>query len=261
MKKIISLAILLFFNAHFLTAQIVDVKKLYVPFDENTYVANYELSNGEYRAFLNDLKLQKQSNLVVKYEPDSTQWAKLVESYHEPFSKLYHWHPSFKNYPAVNITKKGMEAYCAWLTEAYNLDSKKEFGKVRFRLPTEEEWLKFSAALPGHRLPWYGNFPYKMNKKDEIVYLANIKIKDYTKGGFNYVLDGGLTCLRKGQYAANKLGVYDIIGNVAEYTSDDKVKGGSWDNSLEECYIDQSQSYTLPDPRVGVRLVMEVLEE
>lgn len=261
MKKSIYLLAMLFFSAQFLSAQIVDVKKTWVPFDEDRYVAKYELSNGEYKVFLSALKSKKQTKLVAKYQPDSTQWAKNVESFYEPFSKLYHWHPAYKNYPAVNISKKGMEAYCAWLSEQYNKDPKKAFTQVQFRLPTEEEWLKFSDALPGHRLPWYGNFPYKMDKKDEITYLANIKIKDYTKGSFNYVADGGLTSLKMGQYAPNRLGIYDIIGNVAEYTSDDKIKGGSWDNSLAECFIDQTQNYTLPDPRVGVRLVMEVLEE
>ena len=48
---------------------------------------------------------------------------------------------------------------------------------------------------------------------------------------------------------------------MAEYTSDDKIKGGSWDNFIEECLIDKTQNYSVPDPRVGFRLVMEIIEK
>ena len=64
-----------------------------------------------------------------------------------------------------------------------------------------------------------------------------------------------------GNYRENNIDIYDIIGNVAEVTSDGKIKGGSWSNTLEECFIDKSQDYSLPDPRVGFRLVMEIIEK
>ena len=55
--------------------------------------------------------------------------------------------------------------------------------------------------------------------------------------------------------------IYDVIGNVSEMTSDGKQKGGSWDNYPEECTVDKTQSYTLPDPRVGFRVIMEIIEK
>ncbi len=66
---------------------------------------------------------------------------------------------------------------------------------------------------------------------------------------------------RSGHYKANNLGIFDIIGNVSEITQSGLQKGGSWDNYLEECTIDKTQNYELPDPRIGFRVVMEVIEE
>jgi formylglycine-generating enzyme required for sulfatase activity len=86
-------------------------------------------------------------------------------------------------------------------------------------------------------------------------------VHDYSTNSDNYIWDNAFITSAVGSYKANKLGLFDIIGNVAEYTSDDKVKGGSWGNAIEECFVDKVQDFQIPDPRVGFRLVMEVIEE
>jgi hypothetical protein len=40
-----------------------------------------------------------------------------------------------------------------------------------------------------------------------------------------------------------------------------KAKGGSWDNFIDECTVEKSQTYDGPDPRIGFRIFMEVVEE
>ncbi len=132
--------------------------------------------------------------------------------------------------------------------------------EVIFRIPTAEEWMTFSSPLPGHRLPWYGSFPYQADQKGEFDQaLANVKVLDYRSQKFNYSFDGALYTYKIGSYPSINLELHDIIGNVAELTSDNKIKGGSWDNTLPECYIDLDQNYHLPDPRVGFRVIKEVL--
>ncbi|PLX16826.1 MAG: hypothetical protein C0599_14585 [Salinivirgaceae bacterium] len=147
------------------------------------------------------------------------------------------------------------------MTDKYNAMEKKEHAEVIFRLPTEEEWLIFASPIPGNNLPWHGNKPYKPKGEFDVEYMGNLKIMDYSKGSYNYILDGALRTHKVGQYAPNKIGLYDIIGNVAEYTSDGKIKGGSWYNTIEECGVDLVQSFDVSDPRVGFRLVMEVIKE
>ncbi|MDX9847669.1 MAG: SUMF1/EgtB/PvdO family nonheme iron enzyme [Tenuifilaceae bacterium] len=239
-------------------------EKNYIKFNGNLLVSKYELTNEEYNAFLRELKLTNQADIINKCTPDSALWATMTSySYGKPFTSHYHFHPMYMNFPVVNISKDAINLYCSWLTEKYNSNAKRKFKKVKVRLPSEKEWKMFSSPLPGHNLPWFGTFPYVLNskKKESICFLANLKMKDFTTGDYNYVWDGGFISLPVGKYPANRIGLYDIIGNVAEYTNDGKVKGGSWANTLEESTIEKVQDFNIPDPRVGFRLVIEIIEE
>lgn len=237
--------------------------KNFVRFNDNLLVSKFELTNEEYKAFLNELKISSQTEKLKKCLPDSALWAAMSDySYGSPYMSHYHFHPAYNKYPVVNISKEAIDLYCTWLTEKYNTSTKRKYKKVEVRLPSEKEWKMFSSSLPGHNLPWYGTFPYIMDskKKGSVCFLANLKTKDYTTGDYNYVWDGGLISLPVGKYPANRIGLYDVIGNIAEYTSDGKVKGGSWANTLEESTIEKVQDFSIPDPRVGFRLVIEIIE-
>jgi formylglycine-generating enzyme required for sulfatase activity len=241
------------------SGKIPDVKKNYVKFDKNILVSKYEITNKEYREFLQDLKATDQKDKYVKCLYDSTQWIKKFPwAYNEPMVKMYHWHAAYDNYPIVNITKESADSYCEWLTQKYNASPKKEYKKVLFRLPTEAEWVKLANSTSPGNLPWSGNSLYA---DDEKTALANIKIKDINNGTDNYKFDGSLMTSIVGHFKANKIGVFDIAGNVSELTQTGVLKGGSWDSYLEDCTTDKDQNYDLPDPRVGFRVIMEVVEE
>jgi len=78
-------------------------------------------------------------------------------------------------------------------------------------LPTEFEWEY--AARGGKKLspfPWGG--PYVRNGKGCI--LANFK-----PGRGNYPDDGGLYTVKVNSYWANDFGLYNMSGNVAEWTA------------------------------------------
>lgn len=234
----------------------------FVKIEPKLWVAKYEVTNADYAKFLRDLQLKSGNEEVQKWKPDSILWnTKLSTAQNQPMFEKYHNHPAYLKYPVVNISMEAALKYCDWLTESYHKQKKREFKKVVFRLPTEEEWQSFSAPLVGNRLPWYGNLPYLSDENGQIeCMLANIKMMDYASGNYNSTADGGWFTTKAGVYKSNNLGLFDIIGNASEMTSDDKVKGGSWDNTLEECYIDLSQNYSAPDPRVGFRVVMELIE-
>ncbi len=217
----------------------------------------HEVTNAQYQLFLKSLSAEKR-NL---FKPDSSAWQKeKTFGFTQALADKYHSHEVYARYPVVNISYEAMVAYCKWLTQEYHLKDKREFEKVVFRLPTEREWLALAKPLPGHNLPWYGNLAFiPVKGKNAVYYCANLKVKDHTNQSYNYVADGSFFTCKVGSYEKNGLGFFVVIGNVAEVTAEGTIKGGSWDNLVEESTVDQNQRYALPDPRVGFRVVVEIL--
>lgn len=158
------------------------------------------------------------SELVNRREkaiyPDTLVWIRdFAYSYNEPMTRNYFWHPAFDDYPVVGVTWEQANAFSAWRTKIW-VDYRSARGEPindPFRLPTEHEWEY--AARGGKDLapyPWGG--PYLRNAKGCI--LANFK-----PGRGNYSEDGGFYTVRADAYWPNDYGLYNMAGNVAEWTS------------------------------------------
>jgi len=150
----------------------------------------------------------------TKIYPDTLVWMRdFSYSYNEPMTKRYFAHPSFGNYPVIGVTWKQAIAFCHWRTHIQNdyLDRKKMAVESDYRLPSEAEW---EYAARGGRsnsmYPW-GNY-YLRNKKGCL--LANFK-----PGRGNYAEDGGFYTVRADAYWPNDYGLYNMSGNVAEWTN------------------------------------------
>lgn len=149
----------------------------------------------------------------VKVYPDTLVWVRdFSYSYNEPMSVRYFAHPAFVNYPVVGVNWKQATAFCNWRTRYLNsfLESKGFSTESSFRLPSEAEW---EYAARGGRsqamFPW-GNY-YLRNRKGCI--MANFK-----PGRGNYPEDGGFYTVRADAYWPNDFGLYNMAGNVAEWT-------------------------------------------
>lgn len=155
------------------------------------------------------------SNIINQEEvaifPDTLAWIRdYTYSYNEPYTRNYFWHPAFDDYPVVGVNWKMAKAFSAWRTEMWNYFRTDEPNTEEFRLPTEHEWEY--AARGGHDLspyPWGG--PYVRNGKGCL--LANFK-----PGRGNYPEDGGLYTVRADAYFPNDYGLYNMAGNVSEWT-------------------------------------------
>ena len=167
----------------------------------------------------NSDKTKKRSEFFKSKEvsvyPDEMVWVRdFSYSYNEPMTRNYFWHPAYDDYPVVGVNWHMANAFSYWRTQLYNasLEGEKEIISTEdFRLPTEHEWEY--AARGGHEnspYPWGG--PYIRNAKGCL--LANFK-----PGRGNYPEDGGYYTVKADAYFPNDYGLYNMAGNVSEWTS------------------------------------------
>jgi gliding motility-associated lipoprotein GldK len=181
-------------------------------YDDQRYEGNVYDADGQLVPITNRASFIMQDQVPVY--PDTLTWIRdFTYSYNEPLATRYFWHPGFDDYPVVGVTWKQAEAFCNWRTKIQSdfLSSKGEPELQAYRLPTEVEWEY--AARGGKNFsmfPWGGYY----TRDDDGVFLANFKP---LRG--NYVEDGGIASMKVGSYDPNEYGLYDMAGNIAEWTS------------------------------------------
>ncbi len=222
----------------------------YQRINDTLYACDIEVAQKDYKNFLNNL-LQED---YEKCKIDSSLWqSKFTFAYNEGMVKYYHAHSVFDRYPVVNISYYGAVKYCESLTIRYNRWHTK---KMKFKLPTQQEWMQLSNTNPATKLPY--NLLNGKNKDQ--CYLENIKA--YAGDSSSYAEDGGFYTVRTDAYWPSNFGLYNVVGNAAEMTDIEGIqKGGSWYDDLKDCFTDKVQNYTTPDPRVGFRVVAVVLRK
>lgn len=150
---------------------------------------------------------------IVNVYPDTTCWVNdFQNSYNEPYMRLYFSHPSYNEYPVVGVSWEQANAFCNWRTDYLlaGLGPQARFIQ-RYRLPTEAEWEFAARGKEENLYPWRQS---EDMKSDKGCYYANYKVN---KG--DYTQDGHLITTRVGSFSANSNGLYDMAGNVAEWTS------------------------------------------
>ena len=163
-------------------------------------------------------KSKKRSDFIVRdtvpVYPDTLVWlSDFSYAANEPMVEGYFSHPAYRNYPVVGVTWRQARAFNVWRTR-YNENYKQSRGlppRSYYRLPNEAQ---FEYAARGGRVgtdyPWGG--PYIKNAKGCL--MANFK-----PGRGNYADDGGAYTVNVRSYFPNDYGLYNMAGNVAEWTS------------------------------------------
>jgi formylglycine-generating enzyme required for sulfatase activity len=149
---------------------------------------------------------------IVNIFPDTTCWVNdFPNADNEMYLRYYFSNPAYNDYPVVGVTWEQANAYCAWRTE-YLLKGLGPAARYvqRYRLPTEAEWEYAARGKDQNEFPW-GNEAVASGKG---CFYANFK-----PDNGNYTKDGNLITSRVGIYSANSNGLYDMAGNVAEWTS------------------------------------------
>ncbi len=234
------------------------------------FMLDHEVTNFEYRSFLEELKRDGRTEDYNKALPDSTQWNE-IGYFNNTMMEHYFRHPAYDNYPVVNITTEGANLFCAHLTEYYQSLNEELMNPIR--LPTKEEWIY--AARGGHErspYPWGG--PYLKNEKG--CFLSNFKtIGDQniteTENGLEVVQDssrapwffqdGAYTTASVDSYSPNDFGLYNMSGNVAELVANYPVAmGGHWNSPGYDIRVTSEVKFETANPFVGFRPVMSYLK-
>jgi len=158
---------------------------------------------------------------IVNIYPDETVWVNdFNNANNETYMRLYFNHPGYNDYPVVGVSWEQANAFCHWRTEFLkrSLDGNFRNTIEPYRLPSEAEFEY--AARSGkteNSYPW--NAQGVTGEKD--CFLANFK-----PGEGNYTKDGHLITSRVASFSPNEFGLYDMAGNVAEWTSTAFLESG-----------------------------------
>lgn len=240
-----------------------------------------EVSNLQYRTFLFDLLIRGKKDAFLKAKPDQKNWTTKVSGKMKAMEEMYFSHSAFDDYPVVNVSAKGAEMYCVWLsTSLAEVYPKERFND--FRIPTKPEWM-FAATTEGRNpvYPWgteslinehgcfLANFNYRIKDstfwKEKRMKLENSKPEDYKV----YKSDGAVHTAKVVTYNPNSFGLYNMSGNVAElvYLGPEKhigTCGGGWMNSASEIKLnapDPHEGKVESHPNIGFRVVSTYLKK
>lgn len=158
---------------------------------------------------------------IVNVYPDETVWVNdFNNAYNEPYMRLYFNHPGYNDYPVVGVSWEQATAFCVWRTEYFKKSMDGRFRNIiePYRLPTEAEF-EYAArsGISENRYPWASNGV----TSEKGCFLGNFK-----PGEGNYLKDGHLITSKVASFSPNEFGLYDMAGNVAEWTSTAYLESG-----------------------------------
>ena len=150
---------------------------------------------------------------IVNVYPDTTAWINDFDNaYNEPYTRIYFSHAGYNDYPVVGVSWEQANAFANWRTDYLRRSLGREGVMIEpFRLPTEAEW-EFAARAGNSesQYPWSETLP--MDERG--CFYANFKPMEG-----DYIRDGHLITSPVGTFNANDFGLYDMAGNVSEWTS------------------------------------------
>jgi len=172
-------------------------------------IARYPVTNKQYRRFVDAGGYQN----IRWWKDKEGQKYKETQGWCEP-RRWDYVQFNRSNQPVVGISWYEACAYCAWLTEALHHSGQIDKQEV-VRLSTQSEWKQAARSHDGRDYPWGNEFDIAKANTEESDLNQTTPVHMYPQG-------------------ATPEGVWDLVGNIWEWTYDEKtngipwLKGGSW---------------------------------
>ncbi|QWR78571.1 formylglycine-generating enzyme family protein [Candidatus Magnetomonas plexicatena] len=201
----------------------------FVKIGDGLYMGKYEVTNAQYRKFKPDHNSRAVDGMSLNGD----------------------------NQPVVYVSFEEAEDFAKWLSHKTGMS---------FRLPASKEWESACRAGTDNDKYW--------QKPEDACRYANLLdithrdklIKENLRGDSTNIKceDGFVVTAPVGSKEPNKFGLYDMLGNVSEWTATTSgdmriVRGGSWhsNSDLADCYRFNTSFPNTWDGDLGFRLVYE----
>jgi len=236
---------------------------------QSFYMLNHEVTNGEYQKFLKWIEVNGTEEEKASAAIRSDNWNTEFKKGGLQYSKHYHTHEAYTNYPVVNVTFQAANLYCQWIEKEINGQLKE--GSIKVRLPSHAEFIRAGAGddleasyswkdlhMRQPEGEFRANFLYvpqsRITKDEE----GNFIVKPIDYGELNNSVD--LTAPSK-SYWKFSYGFYNLNGNVAEMINEPGVAvGGSCFNYGYDIRLQSRKEYDEAASLVGFRPVFTVVD-
>lgn len=160
------------------------------------YLSTTEVSNADYRQF----RASHSSGIVARKTLDND------------------------NYPVVRVGWREATEFCNWLSDQEGLPRAYADGKLLtpvklgYRLPTEAEWAWAARFAGGEALkyPWGQAMPPPAGAGN----YADVSAQQMLPETLSNYNDGHIAAAPVGSFRPNRLGIFDLGGNVSEWVND-----------------------------------------
>ncbi|MCC5790044.1 MAG: SUMF1/EgtB/PvdO family nonheme iron enzyme [Opitutales bacterium] len=249
----------------------------FLPIDQKGFLfAEFPVQRGDFALYAEETGHIPAANTMIGYRQNQGWTRKTDLSWENP------GFPQEEDHPVVGVHLGDAKAFAEWLTQREQAEGRLHATQF-YRLPTDREW-SLAAGLRESRnawpeqlaqrltasFPWGTSWPPPPN-------VGNLAGQEWAEVGNSQIplisdyRDDFLFTSPVGSFPPNEFGLYDMTGNVWEWTTsrfsenrpNRAVRGSSYWNGVPELVHPSARHHFHPRRRVdilGFRLVLDISE-